>query len=451
MSSYQKTSSNLLYGVEDKPKLSVSIILAIQNILTAFGGIVAVPLAIGKAAGVDVADTAFLVSATMIGGGITTLLQSIGVGPKRFKIGARVPVLMGTDSTFVSPGIIVVGMGGLPAYFGATILGSFIEIILSRFLKVIMKFFPPLVTGTVVTLIGMTLIPVAIIWSGGGDPSAADFGSLQNFLISIMVLLIIVFLNRYGKGILGSSAVLIGIVIGYIVCIPMGLIDFTSFKEAGFLELPKILHFGVDFSPKYVIPFIAAYLVTTIETVGVLKAVGEASEEDLSDQRIADGVLCDGIGSLIAGFIGSGPNTSFSQNVGLIPLTKVASRHVATVAGVVLIILGIFPKLSTLIAIMPSPVLGGAGLLMFGVVGASGIRTLSRVKMDNRNLLIIATSLGIGIGVSVFPDYVKSLPGVLNSIFSSGISAGTVVALILNIVLKEEETTEEEVSDMNLM
>lgn len=450
MSTYEKAQSNLLYQIDDKPKLSVSILLAIQNILTAFGGIVAVPLAIGKAAGVDVADTAFLVSATMIGGGITTLLQSIGVGPKKFRVGARVPMLMGTDSTFVAPGIAVVGMGGLPAYFGATILGSFIEIILSRFLKVIMKFFPPLVTGTVVTLIGMTLIPVAIIWSGGGDPGAADFGSLENFLISIVVLLIIVFLNRYGKGILGSSAVLIGIVVGYIACIPLGMIDFTSFKEAGWFELPKILHFGVDFNPKYVVPFIAAYLVTTIETVGVLKAVGEASETELSDQRIADGVLCDGVGSMIAGFIGSGPNTSFSQNVGLIPLTRVASRYVSVVAGIVLIILGIFPKLSTLIAIMPSPVLGGAGLLMFGVVGASGIKTLSRVKMNNRNLLIIATSLGIGIGVSVFPDYVKALPGVLNSIFSSGISAGTVTALILNILLKEE-TPEEEAMDPEAM
>ena len=447
MSSYEavQKKSNLLYQVEDKPKLSVSILLAIQNILTAFGGIVAVPLAIGKAAGVNVSDMAFLVSATMIGGGITTLLQSVGVGPKQFRVGARVPMLMGTDSTFVSPGIVVVSQmgGGLPAYFGATILGSFIEIILSRFLKGIMKFFPPLVTGTVVTLIGMTLIPVAIIWSAGGDPGSPEFGSLQNFLISVMVLTIIVLLNRYGKGMLGSSAVLIGIVVGYLVCIPLGMIDFSEFKSAGMFELPQILKFGVDFSPKYVVPFVAAYLVTTIETVGVLKAVGESAEIELSDQRIADGVLCDGVGSLIAGFVGSGPNTSFSQNVGLIPLTKVASRHVTTVAGVVLIILGIFPKLSTLIAIMPSPILGGAGLLMFGLVGASGIKTLSRVEMNNRNLLIIATSLGIGIGVSVWPEYVSQLPGVLKSIFSSGISAGTVVALILNLILKEETPEEE--------
>lgn len=450
MSTYENYQSNLLYKIDDKPKLSVSILLAIQNILTAFGGIVAVPLAIGKAANVDISDMAFLVSATMIGGGITTLLQSLGVGPKKFRVGAKVPMLMGTDSTFVAPGIAVIQMGGLPAYFGATILGSFIEIVLSRFLKVIMKFFPPIVTGTVVTLIGMTLIPVAIIWSGGGNPTAPDFGSIENFLISIAVLLIIVFLNRYGKGILGSSAVLIGIVVGYLVCIPLGMIDFSSFKEAGWFEFPKILHFGVNFDIKYVVPFIAAYLVTTIETVGVLKAVGEASETELSDQRIADGVLCDGIGSLIAGFIGSGPNTSFSQNVGLIPLTRVASRWVSVVAGVVLIILGIFPKLSTLIAIMPSPVLGGAGLLMFGVVGASGIKTLSRVKMNNRNLLIIATSLGIGIGVSVFPEYVRSLPGVLESIFSSGISAGTVTALILNILLKEESSTEKK-EEVNIM
>lgn len=437
-------NSNLLYQMEDRPRIGVAILLAFQNIVTALGGIIAVPLIIAGVAGVGVEDTAFLVSATLLASGITTWLQAVGVGPKKFRVGAKIPCVMGTDFTFVSPGIIVIAQmgGGLPAYFGATIMGSFIEIILSRFLKVIMKFFPPVVTGTVVTLIGTTLIPVAIDWAAGGY-GAEDYGSIRNVAISMSVLLIIVLLNRYAKGIAGSASILIGIFIGYIVCIPLGMVEFSKVGEAAWFELPNILKYGVDFNPKYVVPFIAAYLVTTIETVGVIKAVGEASERDLSNDRIADGILCDGVGSLISGFLGGGPNTSFSQNVGLIPLTRVASSYVAAVAGVLLFLVGLLPKFSTLISIMPNPVLGGAGILMFGVVGASGIKTLSKVHMNNRNLIIVAASLGLGLGVAFRPDFVANLPTALNFIFSSGISAGTVVALVLNIILKEETPDEE--------
>lgn len=430
--------------MEDRPKLSVSILLAFQNIVTALGGIIAVPLIIAGAAGASIEDTAFLVSATLIASGITTWIQAVGIGPKKFRVGARIPCVMGTDFTFVSPGIIVINQmsGGLPGYFGATIMGSFIEMILSRFLGPLMRFFPPVVTGTVVTLIGTTLIPVAVDWSAGGF-GAPDYGSLRNVSIAVGVLLVIVMLNRYAKGIAGSAAVLIGIVIGYIVCIPLGMVEFSKVGEASWLQMPNIFKFGVEFNPKYVIPFIAAYLVTTIETVGVIKAVGEAAEKDLSNERVADGILCDGVGSFIAGFFGSGPNTSFSQNVGLIPLTRVASSYVAAVAGVMLFLIGLFPKFSTLISIMPNPVLGGAGMLMFGIVGASGIKTLSKVHMNNRNLIIVAASIAVGLGVAFRPDFVANLPGALNFVFSSGISAGTVTALVLNIILKEETPEEE--------
>ncbi|KNF06944.1 putative purine permease, partial [Gottschalkia purinilytica] len=215
--------SNLLYKMDDKPSIGLSIILALQHIVTAFGGIVAVPLVIGQALGLSVPDLAFLVSATIFVSGITTFIQAKGVGP----VGARVPCIMGTDFTFVAPSLAVAlpaaagGMGlGLPGLFGATIMGSFSEMILSRFLKPLMRFFPPIVTGTVVTLIGTTLLPVAMDWAAGGA-GAKDYGSLRNVIISIVVLLIIIFLNRYGKGMIGSASVLIGIVIGYIICYPL--------------------------------------------------------------------------------------------------------------------------------------------------------------------------------------------------------------------------------------
>ncbi|MFT9495056.1 nucleobase:cation symporter-2 family protein [Anaerosolibacter sp.] len=425
--------SEILYKIEDVPPLQVSILLAFQHIMAAFGGIVAVPLVVGGVLGLPVADLAYLVSAALFMAGVATFIQAKGIG----KCGARVPCVMGTDFTFVGPSIAVGLAGGLPAIFGATILGSFVEIILSRFIKPLRKFFPPIVTGTVVTLIGLTLLPVSIDWAAGGF-GAADYGSIKNVGVAMAVMIVTMLLNRYGKGIVSSAAVILGLIFGYAISLPLGLLHFEPIKEAGWIAFPSIFKFGVTFSFAFVLPFITAYLVTTIETVGVLMAIGEASGRELTSEEIEAGILADGVGSFIAGFFGAGPNTSFSQNVGLIPLTKVASKFVVVVAGVILMLLGIFPKFGALIAIMPNPVLGGAGIIMFGVVAASGIKTLKDVEMSNRNLLILAISLGLGLGVTVRPDFISQLPEALKSLFSSGISAGTIAALVLNIVLTEE-------------
>lgn len=439
----KESVSELVCTLEEKPPLGKTILLAFQHIVTAFGGIVAVPLVVGAALGLSLSDVAFLVSATILVSGIATFIQARGVGP----VGGQLPVVMGTDFTFVAPSIAIGssvaagGMGlGIAGIVGATILGSFVEMILSRFIKPLMKFFPPVVTGTVVTLIGTTLLPVAMDWAAGGV-GAEDYGSLQNLAISMGVLFIIIFLNHYGKGMIGSASVLIGIVIGYIVCLPLGLLDFQAVADASWFALPQIFKFGVTFSLPALLAIIPAYLVTTIETVGVLVAVEDACAVENSQDRVAKGLLADGVGSFIAGFFGSGANTSFSQNVGLIPLTKVASRHVVTVAGIILFLLGLFPKIATLIAIMPNPVLGGAGIVMFGIVAASGVKTLGSVKLTNRNLLIIAVSIGLGLGATFRPEYLGELPGLLNNIFSSGISTGTIVAFTLNLLLKEKDKT----------
>ncbi len=439
----------LMCSLEEKPPLPTSILLAFQHIVTAFGGIVAVPLVVGSALGLPLSDISFLVSATIFVSGITTFIQANGVGP----IGGKLPVVMGTDFTFVAPSIAVGSVGGMglgiAGIVGATIFGSFIEMILSRFVKPLMKFFPPVVTGTVVTLIGTTLLPVAMDWAAGGAgiKGTPAYGSLTNLSISMGVLLIIVFLNHYGKGMIGSASVLIGILIGYLVCWPLDMLNFQAVTDASWFSLPQIFKYGFTFSVPALIAFIPAYLVTTIETVGVLLAVEEACEVETSHDRVSKGLLADGVGSFIAGFFGSGANTSFSQNVGLIPLTRVASRYVVTVAGVILFILGLFPKFATLIAIMPDPVLGGAGIVMFGIVAASGIKTLGSVRLTNRNLIIIAVSIGLGLGTTFNPEYLGNLPGnILKSLFSSGISTGTIVAFILNVVLREKNVTNGQIS-----
>lgn len=434
----KNTEVNLIYGVDDDLDLPKKILFGLQHIFAAFGGIIVVPLVIATSLGFNSKVTTALISASILGSGLATIIQAKGVG----KIGARVACIMGTDFTFVSPAISVGSVLGLPGIIGATILGSLFEVILSFFIKPLMKFFPPLVTGTVVALIGLTLLPVSIDWAAGGTGSA-NYASLENLAVAMFVLVITLLLNNYGKGMISSASILIGIVVGYIVCIPLGLVDFTPIKEASWLSFPKILEFGVTFDAKAVMAFIPAYFVATIGTVGCLKAIGETSNIDIGDKRVAAGVLSDGVGSALGGLVGSCPNTSFSQNIGIISLTKVASRHVAVMAGILLVILGFLPKVAAIITGIPNPVLGGVGIMMFGTVAAAGIRTLSNIKLTERNLLIIAISMGLGLGVTFRPDVIHNLPEAIRMIFSSGISTGTIAALILNAVLKESPTSME--------
>ena len=433
----------LTYEVDDNPSLPKKILFGLQHIFAAFSGIVVVPLVIAGTLGFDSAMTTALISASILASGIATIVQARGIG----KVGSRVACIMGTDFTFVSPAISVGQTLGMAGIVGATILGSFFEIILSYFIKPLMKLFPPIVTGTVVCLIGLTLLPVSIDWAAGGS-GAADYGSLRNLSIAMLVMIITLILNRYGKRMLSSASILIGMTIGYLICIPLGMVDFSAIKEASWFSMPKIFQYGVVFDWKAVLAFIPAYFVTTIETVGCLKAIGETSNIEMDEKKVGSGVLADGVGSIIGATVGSFSNTSFSQNVGLISLTKVASKYVAVMAGIILVILGLFPKLAGLINGIPQPVLGGVGIVMFGTVAAAGIKTLSRVKLTDRNLLIIATSIALGLGVTFRPEVISQLPEGLQMIFASGISTGTIVALVLKLVLKESkeeilENTEE--------
>ena len=314
-----------------------------------------------------------------------------------------------------------------------------------------MKLYQPIVTGTVGCLIGLTLLPVSMDWAAGGT-GASDYGSLTNISIAMFVMIVTLLLNRSGKGMVSSASILIGMVVGYLVCIPLGMVDFSQISQANLMAIPKIFEYGVTFDLKSLIAFLPAYFVTTIETVGCLKAIGEVSEVDMNDKRVGSGVLADGVGSLIGGVFGAFPNTSFSQNVGLIPLTKVASKHVAVMAGILLVLLGLFPQVAALVNSIPQPVLGGVGIVMFGTVAASGIKTLSSVEINDRNLLIIATSIGLGLGVTFRPDIINQLPEGLKMIFASGISTGTIVALLLNIILIEnkKEKTYDNVEKLQL-
>lgn len=438
----------LLYKINDKPSLKVAIPLAIQNIVAAFSGIIAVPLVVGGAIGATPEQMTFLVNATLFMAGLATFIQAYGFG----KVGSRLPVIMGTDFTFVGPSIAVGFAGGLPAIFGATILGSFVEIILSRFIKPLMKFFPPVVTGTVVSLIGLTIMPVAVDWAAGGAyfrsltiehstllESSAQYGTIKSLSLAMAVMAIIVILNQWGKGFTRAGAVLMGIIAGYIIAIPMGMLDITQVKDASWVSFPTPFKYGMPkFSLAALIAFIPAYLVTTVESVGDLLAVGEASQHEVSTDELSGGLLADGIGSFFAGIFNAGPNTSFSQNVGIIPLTGVASRFVVIIAGIILMISGLLPKIGALVAIMPEPVLGGAGIMMFGMIAVGGFKILQQVEFTRRNSLVVAISIGLGLAVVVRPELLHHLPQGVQTVLHSGVATGTIAALLLNTILPQD-------------
>lgn len=430
-------ASELRYKIDDKPPLAIAIPLAIQHIVAAFSGIVAVPLVVGGVLGLPFEQMTYLVNMALFMAGVTTVMQTVGFGPKSFRVGSRLPCVMGTDFTFVGPAIAVGFAGGLPAIFGATMVGALVEVILSRFFGSLKKFFPPVVTGTVVTLIGLTILPVAVDWAAGGY-GAPDYGSLTNIFIALSVMTIIVVLNQWGKGFVSSGSILLGIMFGYIISVPFGLVDFSRISDAAFISFPQPFKYGITFNITAILAFIPAYLVTTVETVGDLMAVAEASDHEPTSEELSAGLLCDGVGSIVAGAFNAMPNTSFSQNVGIIPITGVASRFVVMIAGFVLMIIGVFPKVGALVSIMPNPVLGGAGIIMFGMIAVGGINILKDVNMSRRNMMVVAISLSVGLAVVVRPAILEHLPAFVKTVFESGITTGTLFALVLNLVLPKD-------------
>jgi xanthine permease XanP len=319
--------------------------------------------------------------------------------------------------------------------------GSFIEMIFSRFVHLAQKIITPLVTGTVVTLIGLTLINVGITSMGGGFPAreAGTFGSPQNLGLAFLVLITVIILNSTNSTILRMSSIVIGLIVGYIVAIPMGLVSFSNLSNLSIFALPIPFRYGLNFDFAAFIPFAFLYLITTIESTGDLTATSIITNQPIRGEkyinRIKGGLLGDGVNSFIAACFNTFPNTTFSQNNGVIQLTGIGSRYVGFFIAGIFVLLGLFPIIGGVVQAMPQPVLGGATIIMFGTVAAAGIKILSTVNYTRRASLILAISLGMGLGVTFAPDILAQMPALVQNIFSSGIAAGGITALVLNSLL----------------
>ncbi|MDS7934736.1 uracil-xanthine permease family protein [Acinetobacter sp. V91_7] len=447
-SQHSQDHLDLVYGLNDRPKPLIAFLAAFQHLLAIIVPIVTPGLLICLALGVSRTETNMILSMSLVISGIATFLQCKKVGP----FGAGLLIVQGTSFNFIGP---IIGIGsamvaaGTPvnqvmaAIFGVVIAGSFIEMGVSQILPWVKRLITPLVTGIVVLLIGLTLIKEGLISMGGGYQAMQDhtFASADNLIMSCTVLAIIVVLNRIRVVWIKSSAILIALVSGYILAGFMGHLDFSGIKDTPLVQIPTPMHFGLSFSWGLFIPMAFIYLVTSLEAIGDVTATSKLSNQPVNGpvwmQRIKGGVLVNGANSLLAGLFNTFPSSVFAQNNGVIQLTGVASRYVGIWIAILLILLGLFPAVAGVIQAVPQAVLGGAVMVMFGAVAASGINILSSVHLDRRALLIIAISLALGLGVAQVPQILEHLPELFKNIFSSGVATGGIAALILNVVLPE--------------
>ena len=405
----------LRYPVDSKPPFGLTLLLAAQHLLAALGGIIAVPLVIGNVLKLPTPDTIVLVNAALLVSGIVTIIQCRGIGP----IGLRLPSVMGTSFTFVAAALAIgFSEHGVAGILGASLVGSLVMIIGSFFMPYVRKLFPPVVTGVVVMMIGLSLIPVAVDWFAGGQKGDPHYADPANLAMATFVLVLVVILVQWGKGIFSAAAIVIGMMVGYVVALALGWINFEAVKNADLVAIPQPLHFGLAFPISGIIGMSIAYLVTIVESSGNFLALGNATQTEITGKHLRGGVLCDGLGSALAAIMSTTPFSSFAQNIGVISLTGVASRYVVTVMGVLLVLAGIFPWLGALIVSIPSPVLGGAGLMMFAMIIAAGIQMLDKVERSKRNGLIIAISIGCGLAVTTRPELLDKLPSFFKEVLA---------------------------------
>ncbi|MEE0973790.1 MAG: nucleobase:cation symporter-2 family protein [Paludibacteraceae bacterium] len=428
----------LIYHLEEKPPIREALFAALQHLMAIFVAIITPPLIVAGALNLDIETTSFLVSVSLFVSGIATFIQCKKVGP----IGCGLLCVQGTSFSFISPIIMAGTLGGLPAIFGATMVGAVAEIFVSRILKYAMKIITPLVSGIVVTLIGISLIKVGMISCGGGTGAIEDgtFGSFQNLGIATLVLVLIVLFNRSSNKYLRMGSIILGILIGYVLSYFCGMVDFNNMPNYSLFNIPIPFKYGMSFNISSIIAFAIVYVITAIEAYGDITANSLISSQPVEGEmflkRAQGGILADGFNSFLAGALGSFPNSIFAQNNGMIQLTGVASRYVGYFIALFLVILGFFPIVGVVFSFMPEPVLGGATLLMFGTVASAGIKIIASQPLDRKAILVIAISFSMGLGVELYPAIFNQFPETIKNIFSSGITTGGLAAIVANMVIR---------------
>ncbi|MEV6991568.1 nucleobase:cation symporter-2 family protein [Streptomyces sp. NPDC093228] len=427
-----------VHPVDEVPPLRRLAVFGFQHVLAMYAGAVAVPLIVGGAMKLSAADLAYLIMADLLVCGVATLIQCVGF--RRF--GARLPIVQGCTFAAVPP-MVLIGTtgGGLPAIYGSVIVSGCAIMLLAPVFGGLLHFFPPLVTGTVILIIGLSLLPVAGNWVAGGQGSK-DFGEPGNLALAAFVLVVVLGVQRFAPAFPSRIAVLIGIAVGLAVAVPLGFTDFGGVRDADWVGISTPFHFGTPvFRASAIVSTLVVALVTMTETTGDLIAVGELTGRRTEPRSLADGLRADGLSTVLGGVFNTFPYTAYAQNVGLIGMTRVRSRWVVATSGGMLVVLGLLPKLGAVVAAIPAPVLGGAGLVMFGTVAASGLRTLAEVDLKaGHNVTVVAVSLAVGMLPVGVPTVYERFPDWFRTVMNSGISAGSLTAIALNLLFNHRPT-----------
>lgn len=409
---------------------------ALQHIAAMYAGVVTPPLIIGQAVGLDAAGMTRLIAASLLIAGLATIVQTIGIGTFA---GNRLPFVNAASSAGIAPMLAIAETSApghqLPAIYGAVLVAGVFCLTVGPFFGRLLRFFPPLVTGVVITLIGVTLMPVPVAWAQGGDATAADFGAMKYLALAAFTLVVILLVQRFGRGFLKQVALLVGMFVGTLAAMPFGLADFSALKSAPLAALPTPFAFGApEFHPAAILSLCIVMLVLMTESSAGMLAVGEICDRRTDGRTITRGLRTDGIATLVGPVFGGFPTSAFAQNVGVVSLTRVRSRYVVAAAGGALLVLGAFPVLGAVVSLVPMPVLGGAGIVLFGSIAVSGIRTLSEAGLDDSsNIILVAVALGAGIIPLAAPTFYAGFPAWAQTVLGSGISAGALVAVVLNL------------------
>ncbi|MEZ9295665.1 nucleobase:cation symporter-2 family protein [Vibrio cyclitrophicus] len=430
----------LLYTLNERPPHGLTFLLALQHMLASIGGIVAVPLIVGASIGLPNTEIVSLINAALLASGIVTVAQCLGFGP----VGIRLPVVMGSSFAFLGVAISIGNEGGVAAIMGSALIGSFVVIGASFYMDKVRKLFPTVVSGVVVTLIGLTILPVAMNWVGDSPANTEQFATLPKLFLALVSLGIVVGVSVYCKGAVAASAIVIGLAGGYIVALSLGMVDLEQINSAAWVGGPEPFKYGFTFSASAIISMSLVYIVVIAEATGDFMALGNNCQTQVSGKDLKRGLLGDGLGSTLSSILTAMPLASFSQNVGIVGITGVASRYVVAATGGLLILGGLFPKLAAIAVTIPKPVLGGVGFVMFGMIAYAGIRMLIKAADTKRNALVICVGLASGLAVTFEPRLLQHLPHDLANFLHSGITTGTIMTVLLNLVLPKSSKAEEQ-------
>jgi NCS2 family nucleobase:cation symporter-2 len=426
--------TNLIYGIEDRPPAREAVALALQHLLVMLLGNVTPPLLIALALGLDTSDTALLIQTALVMAGLATLVQSYPLGP----VGGRLPIVMGTSIVFMGSIIAIAGAYNLATALGACLVAASAELVFAQAVTRARRLFPPLVSAVIVMLIGLTLIPIGVDYAAGGVGSE-HYGAPSRLGIALLVGAVTLGLHQFARGLASTASIFFGVAAGYLAALALGLVDVSAVAAAPWLSAPRPLAFGLELHLGPILLMAVVYLISAIETVGDISAIVAVTGREVTTSELRGGLLADGAMSAFAALFGAFPNTSFSQNVGLVSFTRVASRHVTALTGVLLVALGLVPKVGAAFTTIPASVVGGAGLILFAMIFASGVAILHRsVELDQRNLVIVAVAVALGLGVELRPEVLQGLPGGLRSFLGSGLATGGLSAAALNLVFPED-------------